>query len=139
MRSVGCPTPAPSATRPTAAPLLPEGGIARLEPAMLVIPAQRAGDALPQCDTRSVANLGTRPGCIEGAALREEIDAPPVQGRLDAERRAQELAGGTGQPERPDWQMPRLWSHTGHIGDDGGQFIQRGDFQARENIGPASS
>ena len=49
------------------------------------IPVQRAPDALAQADLRRVPDFLPRPRDVEGAALGEEVDAAPVERRLDAE------------------------------------------------------
>src|SRR4051794_6537932 len=63
-----------------------------LEPAMLPVPVERSRDAVAQADGGCVADFLPSPRDVERAALREEVDAPPEDRRLDAERQADRLA-----------------------------------------------
>src|SRR5439155_14845493 len=71
------------------------------EPAMLTIPIEGPLDPVAQADARRVADFLPRTRDVERAALRVEVDAPPVDRRSDSERYANRLADGTGRPERP--------------------------------------
>src|SRR3954463_14910255 len=88
------------------------------EPAMLTVPLQRPADAFAQSDLRRVTDFRARARDVERAALREEVDAPPEDWRLEAERRARQLARRAGDPERPDRQVPRGRRHAGDAGDE---------------------
>src|SRR5437867_1778595 len=61
------------------------GSSRRSEPAMFTVPVDRTSNPFAQTDLRGVPDFGARAGDVEGAALREEVDAPAVQRRLDAE------------------------------------------------------
>ena len=50
-------------------------------------------------------------------------------------RRADGLAGGAREPERPHGQMPALRPHAGHVGNDGRHLVQRGHFMAGQDVG----
>src|SRR3990167_3155538 len=84
-----------------------------LEPAMLAVPVQRATDALAEAHLRGVADFRFRTRDVERAALREEVDAAAVEGRLDAQRYANAFAHGSRGPERPHGQMTRRGRHAG--------------------------
>src|SRR6185369_8231560 len=76
-------------------------------PALFAVPLQGTPDAFAQIDRRRVAELLTRARDIEGAALREEVDAAAVERRLETERGAGGFAGGAGEPERPHREVQR--------------------------------
>src|SRR5690606_30078170 len=67
-------------------------GCQALEPPLQLIPLQGAADALAEPDLRSVAQLLAGARDVERAALGEEVHAPPVNRRLDAQRHARRLA-----------------------------------------------
>src|SRR5207249_5835109 len=106
-----------------------------LEPAMLAIPLERPRDAVAQADLRRVAELLARARDVERAALRIEVDAPPVNRRLDAERRAHGLAQRARDPERPDRQVQRRRWYAGHIGTQRHQLVQRRHLASGEDVG----
>ena len=63
-------------------------------------------------DPRREAELGARARDVERAALREEVDAPAIERRLDAERRADRFAQRSGDPERPHRQVQPRRRHA---------------------------
>src|SRR3954453_23117373 len=100
---------------------------------MLTVPLERPFDALAEADARRVADFRPRARDVERAALREEVDAPPEDWRLDAERRARQLARRAGDPERPDRQVPLRRRHAADAGNQRDQRVQRRDLPAGED------
>src|SRR4051794_18136255 len=105
-----------------------------LDPAMLPVPIERSGNAISQADRWSVADLLACPRDVERAALGEEIDAPPEDWRLDAERQADRLARGACHPERPDRQVERRARHARDLSNRFDQLVQRSHFPARKDV-----
>ena len=68
------------------------GSMVTSEPSLLPVPVEGASDALSQSDLRRVPDFPARAGDVERPALREEVDPPPVERRLDPKRRAHGLA-----------------------------------------------
>src|SRR5215218_5115704 len=104
--------------------------LARSDPLVLFVPCQRPPDPLAERDRRRETEFPARPVDPEGAALGEEVDAPPVQRRLDPERAADCLARRPGQPERPHRQMQARARHPGGVRDEPDELVQRGYFPA---------
>src|SRR5581483_9699546 len=98
------------------------------EPAMLAVPVQGAPDTVAQRHARVVADLPPGARNVEGAALRVEVDASPVQRRLDPERRAERLAHGASRPERPYREMKTRWADSGNVSDRRHQLVQGRHF-----------
>ena len=78
-----------------------------------------------------------RPRDVERAALREEVDTPAIDRRLETKRRAHRLAGRARQPERPDRQVHASARHLRFLRDRAHQLVQRRHLPAREDVGPA--
>src|SRR5262245_2852463 len=93
------------------------GSRAGSDPAMFAVPSERARNAVIERDLRRVADLTSRTRDVEGAALGVEVHSPPVQRRLQPEWRADCLAGGTREPERPNRQMQPRRAHAGDVRD----------------------
>src|SRR6184192_2667234 len=87
------------------------------EPAMLAIPVERSANALAQPDARVEPDLLPRARDVERAALRVEVDAPPVYRRLDAEGRAERFADRARGPERPHRHVHARRPHAGDVRD----------------------
>src|ERR1700682_2857772 len=87
----------------------PDGVVKGSQPSLPAVPVERASNALAQADAGSVTDFSACPSDIERAALRVEIDAAPVDGRLESQRHAHGFAQRAGDPERPDRQMKPRW------------------------------
>src|SRR5579872_3541843 len=105
------------------------------DPAMRSVPVQGPADAVAQRDCGRVPDLRSRAVDIESAALGEEVDAPPVERRLEAERCTQRLADGAGDPDRPDGQMPRRRFDPGYLRNQRHQRVQRRHLAAGQDVG----
>src|SRR5437899_3049966 len=105
------------------------------EPAMFTVPVQRAADAFAQADARREPDFHPRARDVERAALREKIDAPTIERRLEAQRRANGLAHRAGRPERPDRQVPRRRRDAGRLGHQRHERVQRRHFPAGQDVG----
>src|SRR5436309_1571429 len=101
---------------------------------MLTVPAERSRDALAQSDARVVTNLLPGARDVERAALGVEIDAAPVNRRLDPERRAGGLADRAREPEWPDRQMNARRAHAADLRDCRDQLVQRRHFSTRQDV-----
>src|SRR6516164_9854484 len=110
-------------------------GAGRSEPAMGSVPFERPADTVTQAHLRTVADLGARPRDVEGAALREEIDPPPIERRLDPKRRTERFARRPRHPDRPHGQMHPRFRHLGSIRHQLYERVQRRHFPTGAHVG----
>jgi hypothetical protein len=106
-------------------------------PPGLAVPRQRSSDAFAQAHAGRVAQFGPRAADVEGAALGEEINPPPIERGLDRERRADDFAERARGPERPDRQVQPRRRHVCLRRDQFGQLVQRRHLAAGEDVGAA--
>src|SRR5436309_9499780 len=110
------------------------GSSAESEPAMRAVPGKGPSNAFAQGHARLETDLGARARDVERAALREEVHATAEDGRLDPQRDADGLAGGAGDPDRPDRQVTRGCRYACPFRHQPYERVERGHLPARQDV-----
>src|SRR5262245_53524966 len=104
------------------------------DPSMFASPGEGPSDALFQAHAWCIPELVPGAADVEGAALRVEVDAPPVERRLNPERYADGFAKRCGGPNGPDREMNARRLNARHVRHQLHQLIQRRHFPAGKDV-----